>query len=373
MKSLGPRFDVAVTLAVALAGGALGTTLNLPIGWLLGSAIAVTTASLAGLNTRLPNGLRTVTFFVLGVQAGAGVTPDVAGQLAVWPLSFAIQMIGVAGVVAVTYVFLRKGFGWDNETALFASLPGAMGFVLAAASQTRTDMARIVIVQSVRLLLLLGALTPTLAWLQGGGGAGAAIARGGHPGTLAEYGLLLGTCVAGSILGALAKVPGGMMLGALIGSAVMHVTGLAEVVIPLWISTPALTVLGAVIGSRIRPEHRRDLVQMAPAALGAFAIGLLISGIAGFVAHLLLAIDFGKLALAYAPGALEALTVLAFQFDLDPAYVASHHVVRFVCIALLVPFLARRVSAVKLEPEKVVDWRSDDAGSGVDRGKDGGR
>ncbi|MEF2547955.1 hypothetical protein VQ045_12355 [Aurantimonas sp. E1-2-R+4] len=34
--------------------------------------------------------------------------------------------------------------------------------------------------------------------------------------------------------------------------------------------------------------------------------------------------------------------MLAFQFDVDPAYVAAHHVVRFVSIAMVVPLLAKR-------------------------------
>ncbi|SJZ68186.1 AbrB family transcriptional regulator [Consotaella salsifontis] len=347
--------SLALTLVIALAGGAIATFLELPVGWLLGSAIAVTIASLSGVRTRLPNALRNITFVVLGAQAGAGVSPDVLGQIAVWPLSFAIQMVGVAGVIALTYLFLRRSFGWDMETALFASLPGAMSFVLAAASETKADMARITVVQSVRLMLLLGALTPTLAWLEGESSA-QAVARGGHAGSLLEFAYLIGACLLGAVLGTLAKVPGGLMLGALVGSALMHVTGVAQIAIPLWVSTPALVMLGTIIGGRIRREHRAELLQLLPASLGAFAIGLGVSSLAGMLAHGILDISFGKLALAYAPGALEALTTLAFQFNFDPAYVAAHHVVRFVGIALLVPVLARRVPSARAD---VPDWRKD--------------
>ncbi|RAI30609.1 AbrB family transcriptional regulator, partial [Rhodoplanes roseus] len=45
--------------------------------------------------------------------------------------------------------------------------------------------------------------------------------------------------------------------------------------------------------------------------------------------------------MAFAPGALEALTILAFTMNVDPAYVAAHHVVRFAALALAVPLLAR--------------------------------
>jgi uncharacterized membrane protein AbrB (regulator of aidB expression) len=44
---------------------------------------------------------------------------------------------------------------------------------------------------------------------------------------------------------------------------------------------------------------------------------------------------------AFAPGALEALTVVAFQMNIDPAYVAAHHVVRFLALVIAVPVLTR--------------------------------
>lgn len=328
------------TLALAALGGAAADLSGLPVAWLLGSAIIVAAASVAGLDTRLPNGLRDVAFVILGIQAGAGVTPDVVDQFGLWPLSFAIQMAGVVAVIALTYAFLRAGFGWDKETALFAALPGALSFVLAAASQTRADMTRITVVQSVRLLLLIGVLTPTLAWLEGGEAAAGVT---GDAETISEYALLVAACLLGAFLGHRSRLPGGMLLGALVASAAMHVTEAAPVAVPQFVAIPALVVLGALVGGRLQRKDRAAMLQLLPASLGAFAIGLALSAAAAAAAYRILGIGFGTIALAYAPGALEALTVLATQFDLDPAYVAAHHVIRFVGIALIVPLLAQRL------------------------------
>lgn len=342
----GVRF--ATTLALGTLGGALADLSGLPVAWLLGATITIAVASLSGVPVFIPTRLRDATFFILGIQAGSGVTPDVVNQLALWPLSFLIQMIGVACVVVVTNFFLQRAFGWDRETALFASLPGALSFVLAAASETKADMTRIIVVQSTRLLLLIGALTPLLGWLEGGEVVNDGL-RGGIVGSPLQYALLIGSALLLAWLGVRSRLPGGLILGALIASAFMHGTEIAPVAIPTWIATPALIVLGCTIGARLRREDRNAMFQLLPASLGAFAIGIVLSGLAGLTALALLGISFGKIALAYAPGALEALTVLAFQFDLDPAYVAAHHVVRFMCLALVVPLLAKRLPRQRTE------------------------
>ncbi|MBC8130188.1 MAG: AbrB family transcriptional regulator [Rhizobiaceae bacterium] len=334
---------LALTLGIATLGGGIATILGLPVGWLLGSTFAVAAASLGGLDTRLPALLRDITFVILGIQAGSGVTPEVVDQFALWPASFAIQMAGVVLVVVATYAFLRTAFGWDKETALFASLPGALSFVLAAASETRADMTRITVVQSVRLLLLIGALTPVLAFLEGGGETVVPAVRA-HAGTALQYVTLVVACLGAAALGHLSRLPGGLLLGALVASAVLHASGIAPVSVPQALAIPALVILGVLIGGRLKREDRWAMMELLPASLGAFAIGLALSGAAAFLAYALLGIGFGKIALAYAPGALEALTVLSFQFDQDPAYVAAHHVVRFMAIALIVPLLARRLA-----------------------------
>ncbi|MFD2237093.1 AbrB family transcriptional regulator [Aureimonas populi] len=332
------------TLAISAAGGAAAYALGLPVAWLLGGLVAVVLAILAGLPARVPDRVRDVAFFFLGIQAGSGVTPEVLDQLVLWPLSFLVQMAGVAAVVAATFLFLRHAFGWDRQTALFASIPGALSFVVAAASQTRADMTRVVIVQSVRLLLLIGFLVPVLAMLEGGEGVG-----GGHaapPGPIAwdQYAILFGGSLLGAWLGIKSRLPGGLILGSLLASAILHGTQIAPVPLPPFLAVASLIVVGALIGARLRPGDRGMLVQLAPASLGAFAIGLAVSALAAGVAVVALGLEPGKVALAYAPGALEALTVLAYQFQLDPAYVAAHHVVRFVILALLVPIFARRIA-----------------------------
>ncbi|KQT85778.1 AbrB family transcriptional regulator [Aurantimonas sp. Leaf443] len=355
----------AATLALGAAGGGAAAAAGLPVAWLLGPVFVVSAATLAGLDTRMPDRLRDLVFFILGLQAGSGVTPDVLDQIALWPLSFAVQMIGVLFVIAATYGFLRL-LSWDRQTALFSAIPGALSFVIAAASQTRADMTRITVLQSVRLLLLIGALAPALAFVEGGEGT-VTVARG-HAGTPGQYAILFGVSALAALLGHRSRLPGGMMLGALLSSAALHVTEIAPVPIPPFLAVPSLVLLGITIGARLQGLDRRGVVALIPASLGSFAIGLTVAGLSAAVAVLLLSLAPAKVALAYAPGALEALTVLAFQFGQDPAYVAAHHVVRFMALALTMPFLARSLGAPPVADQPPAPPASD---SGIDIGEDG--
>lgn len=334
--------EIALTFAIAGAGGLIAHLIAVPVPWLIGSAMLVAAANLAGAPIRMPSAVRDVAFVILGALAGSGVTPEVLDQIALWPLSFVIQMAGVLGVICATMIFLRKALGWDRETAFFASLPGALSLVVATASQTRADMARVLVVQSVRLIVLLIVLTPLLAWLEGGP-EGQVVARGSSAVDLPTWRVVLfcAAVLAASLAGAKFRLPGGVMLGALLASAALHGTDYAPVAIPEPLVIFGLVAIGVLIGERLRREHREQLGRLLPAALGALAIGFAAAGLSGLLAHLLLGIDLGRIAVAYAPGALEALTAIAYQFDIDPAYVAAHHVVRFVALSISIPLLAR--------------------------------
>ncbi|WP_181418453.1 AbrB family transcriptional regulator [Phyllobacterium leguminum] len=332
-------YAMAVSLAIAAVGALLAFWVGLPIPFLLGSVIAVTTASLSGVRIYLPDWLRNIVFFMLGLQAGSGVRPDTLGQLASWPGSFALLFVMLFAVTGLTYLLLRKGFGWDGQTALFSAIPGALSFVLAAASDTRADLTRITIIQATRLLLLIGFLAPLLAVL--GRTAPHVDLTAAHELTLEAATILFAGGLAGAVIGHYSRLPGGMMLGALLASAVLHGTSMVEASLPRGLSDVGTIVLGVLIGSRVNASHRRQILHYLPAALLAFIVGTSAAFATGAMVWLMFDLHPAQIALAFAPGALEALTVIAFSLGVDPAYVASHHVARFIMIAVTVPFVAK--------------------------------
>jgi uncharacterized membrane protein AbrB (regulator of aidB expression) len=53
--------------------------------------------------------------------------------------------------------------------------------------------------------------------------------------------------------------------------------------------------------------------------------------------------------IAFAPGSVDAMMLLALALHLDPVYVGAHHVMRIFFVALAMPFMVKR-EAGKAKP-----------------------
>jgi hypothetical protein len=56
--------------------------------------------------------------------------------------------------------------------------------------------------------------------------------------------------------------------------------------------------------------------------------------------------------IAYAPGSVDAMMLLALALHLDPVYVGAHHVTRIIFVSLILPLIARRLARVPAAPLK---------------------
>ena len=58
----------------------------------------------------------------------------------------------------------------------------------------------------------------------------------------------------------------------------------------------------------------------------------------------MLSLPVAEVMIAYAPGALDAMMLLALALHLDPVYVGAHHLSRFFFVSLAMPLMARRAA-----------------------------
>jgi membrane AbrB-like protein len=211
--------------------------------------------------------------------------------------------------------------------------------VLAIAADRNAAVAPIAIVQNLRLFVLIALLPSIVVFTGGGQNTGALIGEGQpieSPGSMAF--ILFGGLAVGTIFKWF-KVAAPILLGATVVSTVSHATEFVTGVIPPVVATGGLVLMGIFVAERFRNLQRSTLKKSLLAGLGSFAIGMGVAVLFASIASWSAGVSFANALVAFAPGGLEAMTVLALILGLDPLYVGIHHLVRFIGIGLVVPFV----------------------------------
>jgi uncharacterized protein len=332
---------LAETLVVGAAGGATLGMAGFPAGWMSGSIVAVSICAIAGRPVLFPNGLAMVVFVVMGTSLGAAVTPATLEQMAAWPLSMAALAVSMGLLTLSVTLYLKFVHGWDALSALFAAAPGGLAQALALATQCGSDVRSVAMVQSVRLLLLTVIMPIGLATFAATGNPplpGSRLSVLDSPGELA---ILILACTLAAAFAYRMRVPGGLIVGAMAASGILHGSGAINIALPTPITITSFVMTGAMIGSRFAGMNFTLLLRMMGVGLGALAVGGLVAIGCAIVVAWLLSLRTGDVIMAYAPGGLEAMTILSFALHLNPAFVGIHHLARFVFVSIFIPIAVR--------------------------------
>lgn len=281
----------------------------------------------------LPNWLKVTAFILLGIQTGTSVNWDTLERAWQWPISIAFLTITMIAVTWIGYVFYVKKAGWDRATAFFASLPGALALVLILAETAKADMRKVTISQCIRLFFLVAALPAVIEFLS----PPHVLIVLPEQGSFRDVAILVLVSAAAALLLEKLKVPAGLILGSALVSAMLGLTGVVQGGAPQGLLIVSNVVLGVLIGARFSHFSVVELKQSLSDGFSCFVIALAISSAGAAITAAVAGLPFALTLLAFAPGGLEAMTIMSFALDLDPAYVAAHQVVRYVAICLLLP------------------------------------
>ncbi|MCS0495498.1 AbrB family transcriptional regulator [Ancylobacter sp. MQZ15Z-1] len=343
----------ASTLVAAGVGGALFAYAGMPAGWLSGALVLTAVLALAGVPVAVSPPIRTATYVVIGTSMGATITPDTLRGIATWPVTMAVLGLSVPVMIGASVLYLEKVSRWDRRSAFFASVPGALSTVLIMAESSGADTRRVVFGQSMRLFVLVALLPGVMGGL-GHQPAGTLPVTPVVP-DLAGFLMSLGVGILGGLVAERANFPGGSMVGAMLASGFVHGLGLIEGRLPDLLLIASFAVLGANTGSRFTGTRletlRRFLVDSVVALVIATAVALGFALLGSWLADE----PLPKVLLAYVPGALEAMTIMAFVLGVDPAFVAAHHLMRFLALAMLVPVIARLFFGRAVVPSEAVE------------------
>src|ERR1044072_5511333 len=252
----------AETIAFASVGAAALGRSRLPAGWLSGAIIGVSAAALSGRQVFVPPQVGRIVYVILGISLGSSVTPETVATMVTWPLSMLALTIAMVAVTTSVMAYLKFVHGWDTLSALFAAAPGALAQAMALAQDTGANVRAIAMVQTVRLFILAVALPIAFAAF---GVAGLPPPRGANLPLLQlliELGIIILISSGAALIAFRLNLPGGLIVGAMAASGVLHGSGAVHAFLPVPIAICSFIVMGAMIGTRLGGADIKSLARL---------------------------------------------------------------------------------------------------------------
>ena len=233
------------------------------------------------------------------------------------------------------YAVLVRSPGFSRQTALYAAIPGALSYVFVAAQGDRRRHAAHCGRAGLPHLRPDGDRAAS-------GGAAAPVAPIVAPHDSPVMTLALVAAAAAIAYGMTRlRLPAALLYAAIGVSVLAHGSGLALGRPDPAIQIAAQALVGAWVGTRFIGFDWHLLRSVIVAASGAFVAALAAAAAFAALTAALIKVSFVQALVAFAPGGIEAMTMMAFALGLDPLFVGAHHLARFFLISLTLPLLSR--------------------------------
>ncbi|MDX2144801.1 MAG: AbrB family transcriptional regulator [Rhodospirillaceae bacterium] len=332
---------IAWSLGLGAVGGAVFALLHVPLAWMLGPMIVNIAASVRGYPVLVPHSVRVVVLCVIGVFLGGSFTPDLLARVPEWALSLSLMLVFVPLITWVASEYFRRVAGFDRPTAIFSGAPGTLTAMVIIGGESGADERMIALTQGLRVVFVVIFMPMVVTAVLATAPEHVAILPEGGPFNGADGVMLLAAGSVGYVVARLFSLPAAAMTGAMLASTTLYLSGLVNYRPPdalLWV---ALWVLGSAIGSRFSTVTAATFFRVSKHAVAATTLIICVSAAFALLASWLTDTRYLTALLSFTPGGVAEMCLIAIAFDVDPAYVAVHHLVRIAILITGVPFAAK--------------------------------
>ena len=339
---------LSLTFSIALATGWGFLALNIPAPFLMGSLFGVWIFGSIFKSSRQYLGVarwfHVPVIFGLGALIGANFRADMLTQISQWGGTVLIMVVTTVLVSCIGYIFLNKFKGYEPRLAFLCCIPGGQAEALALARDAVDQDYVVALFHLVRVVFVFVSMPLLLAVLEGDLAVEASnIALQEMPSIFdldnQKIVAFFATAFGGFLLARWCRVPMPHLLGPMGLSSLFHVIG--------WVELPrvhefvllAQLAIGGGVGARLARVPFTEVIEHLKIAsintLMILAAYLSAASTITFYGNA----EFLTTWMAFVPGGLYEVTLLALLFGFDVAFVAFHHTVRVVMIFMSMPLI----------------------------------
>ena len=234
--------------------------------------------------------------------------------------------------------------GLSRPTAYYGAVPGGLLVCIAMGEENGADGPMLTALQFLRLILTVMLVPLAFTLLSGtsvGTAAGAVIGQTEGAFTASEIFWQVALGVAGYFGGRRLDLPAFMITGPILASGLGHLTGLLQAAPPGWLIQVTQLVIGVSLGTRFVGMGGRTFFKAFWLALLNIGFTMILAIGAALLLHGVVGERFEAVVLAFAPGGLAEMSLVAVSLQISVIYVSAHHVARILLSVTFARLFAR--------------------------------
>ena len=327
-------------IIISIPSAIVADYLNIPLAWMLGPMIITSIAALAGLKVKMPKLALSSILIILGLHIGNYIDQNLFNQMINWIWTSFIMLIYIIVCILIVSKYLQKFSGYGEKASIFSAAPGALGPLMILAENEKTDLSQVATSHLIRLIIIITVIPFII--VNNTSSDALLLDKFDYMGQNHIHLILL-------IIASLffififdkIKIPAALLSGTLFASGLLQITDIASYKLPNASINFCLLILGASVGCRFAEKTVKEIANNSLHSIVATTILVILGLIAAYIATFFVDTNILTLILSFSPGGIYEVAVIAIAFDLDPDFVAFHHIIRLLFILLTVPIFLR--------------------------------
>ena len=344
-KKLFSKKFISVIL-ISIPSAIVADYFNIPLAWMLGPMIVRSIAALAGLKVVMPKIALSSILIILGLHIGNYIDQNLFNQMINWIWTSVIMLIYIIVCILIVSKYLQKYAGYGEKASIFSAAPGALGPLMILAENEKTDLSQVATSHLIRLIIIITVIPFII--VNNTGSEALLLDKFDYTG---QNHLNLILLIIASLFFIFVfdkiRVPAALLSGTLFASGLLQITDIASYKLPDTSINFCLLILGASVGCRFAEKTVKEIANNSLHSIVATTILVLLGLIAAYIATFFVHTNILTLILSFSPGGIYEVAVIAIAFDLDPDFVAFHHIIRLLFILFTVPVFLRILEKLK--------------------------